>query len=286
MNFERFILTASKAYRYLKKFGHEKSLEAAGRHNISTHQEGITCTNLNIAYNSHIAIQDLSGTFQSGTLTAVIGPNGGGKSTLLKTIKGFIRPSSGAITRNGIPLSQITYLSQNSEIDRSFPLSVKDVVAMGLCSEVGFFRHYNRTQCEKIMQALDSVGLLECADRALHTLSGGQFQRVLFARMALQNAPIVLLDEPFAAIDSSTMEALAQLLCKWQQQGRTIIVVLHDLDIVREFFPKTLVLARQSIAWGDTKETLTLDNLRKAKFYSHNWDNNELEAVPSTWSRN
>jgi zinc/manganese transport system ATP-binding protein len=282
VNTHRFISKRVETYRYLRKFRYEKSLEQFGDCNISTYQAEIICNNLNVAYNSHPAIQDLSGTFQSGTLTAVIGPNGGGKSTLLKTIKGFIRPSSGTITCSGVALNEITYLSQSSEIDRSFPLPVRDVVAMGLCSEAGFFRRFSSSQCEKIMQALDSVGLLDCADRSLHTLSGGQFQRVLFARMALQNASIVLLDEPFAAIDSSTMEALALLLCEWQKQGRTIIAVLHDLDIVREFFPKTLVLARQSIAWGDTKEALTLDNLRKAKFYSRNWNSNQSDLVTSS----
>ncbi len=232
----------------------------------------VDCQDLYVKYRDQSAIDGLTCAFPSASLTAIIGPNGGGKSTLLKAIKGFIRPASGRIKCRNTKQQQIAYLPQHPEIDRSFPISVYDIVAMGACPNVGFFKRFSDDCQKKILQALEEVGLADYRDRPLHTLSGGQFQRMLFARLALQDAKVILLDEPFAAIDASTMEALSQLLCKWQKQGKTIIAVLHDLDIVRDFFPSTLLLARSCVAWGPTKKVLTLENLRRSKATSLKWD--------------
>lgn len=230
------------------------------------------CQDISVDYRKIRAIDGVSCQFNQATMTAIIGPNGGGKSTLLKILKGFIAPVSGAIVRSGLATDQIAYLPQNSEIDRSFPISVSEVVAMGLTPQVGYFSKLTEQDHHTIQEALRSVGMDECADRSIGTLSGGQFQRVLFARIAVQNARVILLDEPFAAIDAPTMEILARLLRQWQQEGRTVIAVLHDLDIVREYFPSTLVMARQLIAYGPTQDVLTIETLRKAKAYSNSWD--------------
>ncbi|MEN8237480.1 MAG: ABC transporter ATP-binding protein [Pseudomonadota bacterium] len=244
---------------------------------------GIHCHSLHVCYGRHVAIEKLTGVFEPGTLTAIVGPNGGGKSTLLKVMNGTHPHERGAIKISPSVQDHIAYLPQHTEIDRSFPISVKDLVAMGLCHQQGFFTGITEGACSSIDQSLERVGMLDCKDRSLHTLSGGQLQRTLFARMAVQNAPIILLDEPFAAIDAPTMEILADILCMWQQQGRTLVVVLHDLDIVREFFPQTLILARQSVAWGATQDVLTLENLRRAKNLSRGWEVTScgVAAVPN-----
>lgn len=231
----------------------------------------IICTNLQVRYRQHVAIEGLSGLISPGTMTAIVGPNGGGKSTLLKAMAGFIVPCSGTLSMGTFTRRHIAYLPQQTAVDRSFPLRVHDVVAMGLYPEVGFFRKFPRDSVQRIQEALGLVGMADFADRPLYALSGGQFQRILFARMALQEARLILLDEPFAAIDAPTMDLLAQLLVSWQSVGKTIVAVLHDMDIVRNFFPQTLVLARRCVAWGATAETLTPPVLEKAKVLAGSW---------------
>lgn len=232
----------------------------------------ITCQNMTIAYDEHTAIEDLTGSFDAGSMTAIVGPNGGGKTTLLKAIKGFVKPSHGTLKFNGHSRRHVAYLPQTPEIDRRFPLTVRDVAAMGLCSRYGFFKPISKHASQLVDEALLAVGLENCANRPLHALSGGQFQRLLFARLSLQDAQIILLDEPFAAIDAPTMDILAGLLKSWQNEGKAIITVLHDLDIVRAFFPTTLILAKTAIAWGETKKVLTSVNLKRAKTESSSWE--------------
>ncbi len=245
---------------------------------ILAKENSIHCSNLKVCYGPHVAIENLSCQFASGTLTAVIGPNGGGKSTLLKVMMGYIKPSAGKVIMGDAAYKRVAYLPQHTDIDRSFPMTVYDLVAMGLCHHQGFFRAFQRQSQEAIEHALDRVGLADFRQRPLHSLSGGQLQRVLFARMSLQNASIILLDEPFAAIDAPTMELLAKMLKQWQEEGRTLVVILHDLDIVREFFPHTLILARKCVANGPTVDVLNLDNFRKAKDFSHCWENDIYQS--------
>jgi zinc/manganese transport system ATP-binding protein len=232
----------------------------------------IGCRNLCVDYRQLRALDDITCEFYSGTLTAVVGPNGGGKSTFLKALAGIQKIASGSVDIDNLKANTIAYLPQTPDIDRTFPITVGDVVGMGLCPSVGFFRAFSDQDRRKINAALDSVGLTDYLNRPIHCLSGGQFQRVLFARIALQDAKIILLDEPFAAIDAATMEILATVLQQWQHQGKTIITVLHDFDIVREYFPTTLILARQAIAWGPTEDTLTRENLRQAKVCCVSWE--------------
>jgi len=234
----------------------------------------IALANLSVGYDRHPAVHHVSGMFATGSLTAIVGPNGGGKSTLLKALIGILKPMSGTINYNGIMSSDIAYLPQQSEVDRSFPLSVADVVMLGHWSKIGAFRGVNATQRAEVMSALAETGMTAFADRPIEALSVGQWQRVLFARLIVQNARVILLDEPFAAIDSRTAHDLTHILQHWQQESRTVIAVMHDLASVRFHFPQTMLLARELVAWGGTAETLRDDNLARAQKLAEGWVEN------------
>ena len=205
-------------------------------------------------------------------MTAVVGPNGSGKSTLLKGITGILRPLGGHIERGGLRTSQIAYLPQQAEIDRSFPMTVLDLVALGLWHRLGMFGGMKKELWEQARQALASVGLEGFERRAIGELSAGQFQRVLFARLLLQDCSVILLDEPFTAIDTRTTADLLDVVHHWHAENRTIIAVLHNFDQVRSNFPKTLMIAREPIGWGNTTDILTLENLQIARQMSEAWD--------------
>jgi zinc/manganese transport system ATP-binding protein len=221
---------------------------------------------LTLGYGRRPAVHHLNGEIASGSLTAVVGPNGAGKSTLLKGIVGTLKPLEGrvrvAAVSTGAP---IAYLPQAAEIDRSFPLSVYDLVAMGLWSRSGLFGGISRKDCAKVEEALAAVGLIGFERRPLSTLSGGQMQRALFARLLLQDAPVILLDEPFTAIDAKTTADLLDLVRRWHHEARTVVAVLHDLDVVKRVFPRTLLIAREPVAWGETGEVLSAENLLLAR---------------------
>jgi zinc/manganese transport system ATP-binding protein len=198
-------------------------------------------------------------------LLAIVGPNGAGKSTLLKGIMGELKPLSGSLKRDGLKKSDTAYLPQQIEIDRSFPISVFDCVAMGLWRKIGAWRGVDASRNEEIARALATVGLQDLGDRAVGALSGGQFQRVLFARLLLQDAALILLDEPFRAVDTKTVADLVALILRWHSEGRTVLAALHDLEQVRAYFPTTLLLAREVVAWGETRHVLTPANLAKSR---------------------
>ncbi|MBY0428140.1 MAG: ABC transporter ATP-binding protein [Alphaproteobacteria bacterium] len=229
----------------------------------------IEIVNITAGYDRHPALHHMTGQFKKGSLTAVVGPNGSGKSTLLKTIAGFIKPMSGQLKFMDKP--RIGYLPQIAEIDRSFPLSVYDVVMMGHWPQNGLFKGVSATQREQAMKALTQVGMAPFAARSIGALSSGQFQRVLFARLMLQQADIILLDEPFSAIDSRTAHDLLHLIEDWHRAGKTIIAVLHDMEQVKHHFPDTLVLAREVVAWGETKTALADKHLAQAQQLSEHW---------------
>ena len=234
---------------------------------------GIHLRNLTVAYERHPAVHHLSGAFESGSMTAVVGPNGAGKSTLLKTIVGLLRPSEGHIELQGVRPSQIAYLPQAVEIDRSFPISVLETVLLGHWNRVGWFRGISREQRAQAERALSAVGLEGFETRPVASMSAGQFQRVLFARLILQDAAIVLLDEPFTAIDARTTRDLLDLVGRWHTvERRTVVAVLHDTEQVRQHFPHTLMIAREAIGWGPTQEVLTAANLLKARHMAESWD--------------
>lgn len=221
--------------------------------------------NLTLGYDRHPAVHHLSGKVPEGALLAVVGPNGAGKSTLLKGIVGALDPLTGEIDRNGAKKEAIAYLPQLAEIDRSFPINVYDLVAMGLWRKAGLFGGIGRQDRRSIEQAISAVGLDGFEARTIGTLSGGQMQRALFARLLLQDARLILLDEPFAAMDENTIADLSDLIGRWHGERRTIVTVLHDLDYVRAHIPEALLLAREAVAWGRTGDVLTSENLKKAR---------------------
>jgi zinc/manganese transport system ATP-binding protein len=220
--------------------------------------------NVTLGYDRHPAVHHLAGEVASGALLAVIGPNGAGKSTLLRGIAGILKPLSGAISLCGIDHRDIAYLPQTAEIDRSFPISVFDFVGTGLWRKTGAFGGIGRKERAQIGGALATVGLTGFENRGIGTLSGGQMQRLLFARVLLQSARLIVLDEPFNAIDTKTATDLLTLVKHWHGEGRTVLAALHDLDMVRANFPDTLLLARGPVAWGPTAQVLTPDNLMVA----------------------
>jgi zinc/manganese transport system ATP-binding protein len=229
---------------------------------------------LTVSYRGHPAVHHLSGAFAAGMLTAVVGPNGAGKSTLLGALGGTIRDFKGRIERD---LSQrVAYLPQASALDRSFPVRVHEMVAMGLWSRIGSFAGLRPEDRSGVDQALAAVGLSGFGARWLGELSAGQAQRVLFARVLLQDAGLILLDEPFNAIDARTTADLLALLHRWKQEARTVIAVLHDIEQVREHFEQVLLLARERVAWGPTAEVLKAEHLFKARQMAEAWD----EAAP------
>lgn len=220
---------------------------------------------LTLGYERHPAVHHLDGSVEEGALMAVVGPNGAGKSTLCKGVMGLITPLSGRIDRFGVKASDIAYLPQAAEIDQTFPINVYDMVAMGLWRRAGLLGGIGKADRARLESAIASVGLAGFEGRPISSLSGGQMQRTLFARLLLQDARVILLDEPFTAIDSRTAADLFALVQRWHAEKRTVVAVLHDLDLVRSGFPQTLLLAREPVAWGSTAEVLTAENLLKAR---------------------
>jgi zinc/manganese transport system ATP-binding protein len=218
-----------------------------------------------LGYDRHPAVHHLTGEVASGALLAVVGPNGAGKSTLFRGLVGILKPLAGAISTGGLDLRDIAYLPQTVDIDRSFPISVYDFVGTGLWRFTGIFGGMGHGAREKIAHALAAVGLNGFENRAIGTLSGGQMQRMLFARVLLQDARLIVLDEPFNAIDAKTSADLLALVRRWHAEGRTVLAALHDMDLVRANFPETLLLARGPVAWGATAEVLTAENLADAR---------------------
>lgn len=219
---------------------------------------------LTLGYDRHPAVHHLNGEVEEGAMLAVVGPNGAGKSTLFKGIVGLVAPLSGAIDRD-LPVRDIAYLPQVTEIDRSFPINVYDLVAMGLWRRIGAFGAIGKMERERIRGAIGTVGLTGFERRPIAALSGGQMQRVLFARLLLQDSPLIVLDEPFNAIDERTVTDLIALVRRWHGEHRTVLAALHDMNLVRRHFPQALLMAREPIAWGETGLVLTSENLMKAR---------------------
>lgn len=232
--------------------------------------------NLTVSYQRRPAIHHLSGRFTLGSSNAIYGPNGAGKSTVLKALLGLVRPDHGTVMCHGIRTADIAYLPQASDIDRSLPITVADLVLTGLWQRIGMFRAAGKTGRQRVSAALTTVGLSGFEHRPIYQLSGGQFQRVLFARILVQDAKVILLDEPFNSIDAKTTEELLALIHQWVLEQRTVIAVLHDEQQVRNHFQHTLLLAREMIAWGPTHKVLTPTHLQRARMNVAVWD----EAPP------
>ena len=236
-------------------------------------------SNLTLGYERHPAVHHLDGEIEKGSLLAVVGPNGAGKSTLFKGIVGALRPLAGRIERGGLTVRDIAYLPQIADIDRTFPINVYDMVSMGLWRRSGLFGGIGRKERAEIETALAAVGLTGFEDRAIATLSGGQMQRTLFARLLLQDADLIVLDEPFNAIDTKTCADLLDLVRRWHRERRTVLAALHDIDLVQTSFPQALLLARTPVAWGPTREVLTPENLLKARRMCEAFDDHANECA-------
>lgn len=226
---------------------------------------------LTLGYDRRPAVHHLSGTVPAGDLVALVGPNGAGKSTLLSGIVGRAEVLGGSLDRCSRTVPEIAYLPQRAEIDASFPIGVHDFVAMGGWRRIGPWRRAGRGEEARIAAALAQVSLTGFETRPIGTLSGGQLQRALFARTIVQDARLILLDEPFAAIDERTSEDLLMVVAGWHREGRTVIAALHDLAQVRAVFPTTLLLAREPIAWGATETVLVPDNWARGRGLVEAW---------------
>jgi zinc/manganese transport system ATP-binding protein len=238
-----------------------------------------------LGYDRHPAVHHLDGEVTSGALLAVIGPNGAGKSTLFRGLVGILKPLAGSISLGGLDHRDIAYLPQTADIDRSFPISVFDFVGTGLWRFTGFFGGMGKRERDKILAALAAVGLNGFENRSIGTLSGGQMQRMLFARVLLQDARLIVLDEPFNAIDAKTSADLVALVKRWHGEQRTVLAALHDMDLVRNHFPETLLLARGEVAWGATTEVLTSENLMEARRMCEAFDDGAAACVVHAPSR-
>jgi zinc/manganese transport system ATP-binding protein len=228
----------------------------------------IRIADLTVSHQRRPAVHHLSGCFAPGSLTAVVGPNGAGKTTLLRALAGLHRPDEGRIDGTA---GQVALLPQQAMLDRGFPLSCLDVVLFGLWGDSGAFRAVGRAGRDRAAEALAAVGLQGFERRPVGSLSAGQFQRVLFARLLVQDAPVILLDEPFNALDARTAAELLAVVHRWHGEGRTIVAVLHDLELVRREFPETLLLARDCLGWGPTGEVLTAANRLRARMMAEAW---------------
>lgn len=202
-------------------------------------------------YGSEAVTPALCGRVERGSMTAIVGANGCGKSTLLKTLAGVLTPVSGAL-RWPSTRPTIGWLAQRQTLDPHFPLTVQDVVSMGSWPRISLFCGLNRQARTQVSAALERVGMLALANSTIDTLSGGQCQRMLFARMWLQHAPLVMLDEPFTGIDEITSQLLMEQIVDMHQQGQTILAVLHDSERVTRYFPQTLRLDGVQASWGAT----------------------------------
>ncbi|QRN40818.1 MAG: ATP-binding cassette domain-containing protein [Neisseriaceae bacterium] len=202
----------------------------------------IIVNDVTVKYKNKISLEHVNLVFENNEQWAVYGPNGAGKSTLLKTIIGLINPDSGQVDLVNLDQSQITYLAQNSTVNVAEPLSVFELVALGLWYEISFYKGLNVEQKERVCTALSQVGLIDLADKQVSELSRGQLQRVLFARLLVQKADYFLLDEPFNAVDYDTTIQLLDFLSQAKANQKGLIVVVHDQEIIQEYFPNTVIL--------------------------------------------
>jgi zinc/manganese transport system ATP-binding protein len=212
----------------------------------------IALTGVTLRRGGRDIVRGLTGIFAPGSLTAVAGPNGAGKSTLLQTLAGLRPPAAGRIEGAG----DSALLAQDGRLERGFPIAVRDAVALGATARTGLFRRIGPEANGAADAALQAAGLSGLGARPIGELSVGQFQRVLFARTMVRDAPIVLLDEPFAAVDAATEASLMDIVRAWHREGRTVIAVLHDAELIRDAFPQTLLLGSDRPAWGPTAEVL------------------------------
>jgi len=217
--------------------------------------------NLSLGFADLTLFEGLSCAVEPGSILAVVGANGSGKSTLVKTLLGLQTPVDGRIGWPTGKPAEIGYLAQLTEFDRRFPIRVRDLAAMGAWQGFNPFAGLNKATRDRVDAALEMAGIIDLADQALHALSGGQLQRALFSRVIMQDAPLILLDEPFAAVDQYTEQHLLNVIEIWQSEGRTVIMVLHDLSAVLDHCTHALLLGNGRASFGTVDDILTPDRL-------------------------
>lgn len=224
----------------------------------------IEIKNLTVTYKDTPALDNINVTLSNSKIIGIVGPNGAGKSTLIKAVLNII--SSKGIIKIDDKLSKdqldiVAYVEQKINIDYNFPIKVRECVSLGIYPKIGLFKNLNKSDWQKVDEALKLVGLEEFSNRQISELSGGQFQRVLIARCLVQEAKYIFLDEPFVGIDSVSEEIIMNTLRKLRDNGHTILIVHHDLRKVHAYFDEVLLLNKKLISYGNTKETFTRENL-------------------------
>ena len=220
----------------------------------------IEIKNLTVAYGENIALENFNLDVEVGSLVALVGPNGAGKSTLIKTILKFLKQITGEIK---ISKKSLAYVPQRNSVDWDFPTTLFDVVEMGCYGRVGLFKRVNKKEKQKVFKAIEQVGMLDFKDRQISELSGGQQQRAFIARALVQEADIYLMDEPFQGVDSTTEKSIVDILKKLKSEGKTLLVVHHDLQTVPTYFESVTFINKTVIASGKVKEVFTQENIDK-----------------------
>jgi ABC-type Mn2+/Zn2+ transport system ATPase subunit len=240
------------------------------RHRHSPHHAGgpiLRVNGLTLRYERNLALKDVTFEVHTGERLAVVGPNGAGKSTLFKVIAGVLQPTAGQVYIYGQEPGGhicIAFLTQRSQVDWSFPVTVKDVVMMGRIGQMGLLRQPRARDWEIVHRSLERVNLTELEDRQISQLSGGQQQRMFIARALAQEAELILMDEPFSGLDLTAQEDILQILNQLHESGVTVLVAMHDLQLASEQFDRILLLNRRLVAIAEPDEVLTTENLAGA----------------------
>lgn len=224
--------------------------------------------NLTVKYALNTALNGVTFSVSTGKLIGIIGPNGAGKSTLIKAMLGLVHSSHKGIIFNSKPINtfkkQISYVKQRQDHDITFPIQVKDVVMLGIYPKLGFLKYPSKLHKSQVLDALKQVNMQDFYKKQIGELSGGQLQRVFLARVIVQGASLIFLDEPFVGIDAYSEQTIMQVIKRMRNQGNTIIIVYHDLHKVTEYFDQVIILNKELIACGDTTTTFTKQNIAKA----------------------
>ncbi|MDR5867376.1 metal ABC transporter ATP-binding protein [Halomonas koreensis] len=240
-------------------------MSATGLHepDLALHVEDLT-----VSYHSKPVLWDIDFDVPPGVMAGIVGPNGAGKSTLIKSVLGLVPAVAGHVRLFGLPYKarrrRVGYVPQRSSVDWDFPTTALDVVTMGLYGRLGWLKRPGRRERDEALAALEQVGMADFAGRQISQLSGGQQQRVFLARALVQQADVYFLDEPMAGVDATTERAIVDILRRLRDQGKTLIVVHHDLQTVRSYFDWLLILNVRVVAQGPVREAYTADNLRRA----------------------
>jgi ABC-type Mn2+/Zn2+ transport system ATPase subunit len=230
---------------------------------------GVEIENVTVAYNGKVALHSASLQLQAGSIHGLVGMNGSGKSTLFKAIMGFVKPTTGLVSIDGLPIRQaqkrnlVAYVPQSEEVDWNFPVSVYDVVMMGRYGRMNFLRIPRSIDKQFVRESLERVEMWDLRDRQIGELSGGQKKRTFFARALAQQGTVLLLDEPFAGVDIKTEKMMIDLLIELRRSGHIILVSTHDLASISTFCDRVILINRTILAYGNTAEIFTEENLSR-----------------------